>query len=92
MKVRIGNNTEIGLIGERNVEQNAEHFALLGLGWHWCRGYYAYLSIYFLIWRVELYVDYEKIEDKWKRDELDDLIDLTDSVDKVFNKMKVEEV
>ena len=92
MKLRIGSYTEIGLVGERNLDQPDSHFALLGLGGHWCRKAYAYLSIYFLIWRVELYVDYQKIEDKWESDELDDLTDLTNSVNNVFNKMKVEEV
>jgi hypothetical protein len=92
MKVRLGKYTEIGLTGERTYPEQDNHFALLGLGWNWCREAYAYLAIYFLVWRIELYVDYEKVEGKWEHDELDDLLDLADRIDKVFNKMKVEEV
>jgi hypothetical protein len=88
MKCRIGSHTEIGVTGERYYPEEDSHFALLGLGWNWCRKSYAYLSIYFLVWRVELYVDYEPVENKWEHDYLDDLDEVASKVDNVFNNMR----
>jgi hypothetical protein len=44
------------------------------------------------VWRVELYTDYQDVKDKWVYDELDVMADVAKDVNKVFNKMKVEEV
>jgi hypothetical protein len=89
MKVRIGSHTELGITGERYYTEQDNHFALLGLGGDWCRDAYAYLSIYFLKWRIEFYIDYEDIEDKWGYDELDAMADIAKDVDKVFTKLRL---
>ena len=92
MKVRIGSHTELGITSERHYPEQDSKFALLGFGWEWVRECYAYLSIYILVRRVELYTDYQDVKDKWVYDELDVMADVAKDVNKVFNKMKVEEV
>jgi len=89
MKVRIGSHTELGITGERYYTDQDNHFALLGVGGELVRDAYAYLSIYFLKWRIEFYIDYEDIEDKWGYDELDAMADIEEEVDKVFTKLRL---
>lgn len=89
MKLRIGSHIELGITGERHYTEQDTHFALLGIGGDWVRPCFAYLSIYFLKWRVEFYIDYQDIEDKWGYDELDAMADVEMEVDKVFNKLRV---
>jgi hypothetical protein len=89
MKMRIGSHIELGITGERHYTDQDTHFALLGIGGEWVRKCFAYVSIYFLRWRVEFYADYQKIEDKWGYDELDAMADIEEEVDKVFTKLKL---
>ena len=92
MKLRIGSHTEFGITGERHYTEQDTHFALLGVGGGWCRSAFAYVSIYVLKWRIEFYIDYEDVEDKWGYDDLDAWADIAKDVNKVFNKMKLEKV
>ena len=89
MKLRIGSHTEFGITGERHYTEQDTHFALLGVGGGWCRSAFAYVSIYVLKWRIEFYIDYEDVEDKWGYDDLDAMADVEIEVDKVFNKLRL---
>jgi hypothetical protein len=89
MKLRIGSHTEFGITGERYYTEQDKHFSLLGVGGEWCKGAYAYVSIYVLKWRIEFYIDYQNMEDKWGYDELDAMADVEIEVDKVFNKLRI---
>lgn len=89
MKVRIGTHTELGITAERNYQNEDTHFAILGFGWEWVRECYLYLSIYFLVWRIELYTDYQDVEDKWGYTELDAMADVASEVKKAFHKLKI---
>jgi hypothetical protein len=92
MKLRIGKHIELGITGERNYTDQDLHFALLGVGGEWARKAYAYFSLYFLKWRVEFYIDYQKMEDKWGYEELDAWNDIIKDVDSAFFNIKAKKL